>query len=56
LINCTNRLGRPYSQHPLGINIAYLDGSVRFHNQAIAPEAFVSLLTMAGGEVLRDND
>ncbi len=54
LINCTNRLGRPYSLHPGGINIAYLDGSVRFHNEAMSPEAFVSLLTMAGGEVASD--
>lgn len=52
LINCTNRFARPYSPHPGGINVAYLDGSVHYHNEAMNPEVFISLLTMAGGEVI----
>ncbi|TWT35145.1 hypothetical protein KOR34_00320 [Posidoniimonas corsicana] len=50
IINCTNRY-RPFSTHTAGVNIAFLDGSVRFHTEGIDPDAFISLLTMAGGEL-----
>lgn len=51
LVNCSNR-SRVYSFHPQGCNFAYGDGSVQFHSDDLAPQAFVSLLTMRGQEVL----
>ncbi|TWT67002.1 hypothetical protein Pla123a_44310 [Posidoniimonas polymericola] len=53
LINCTNRY-RPFSTHAAGLNIALLDGSVRFHTEEIDPDAFISLITMAAGESAGD--
>jgi prepilin-type N-terminal cleavage/methylation domain-containing protein/prepilin-type processing-associated H-X9-DG protein len=53
IINCDN-ISKPYSFHGGGTNIAYADGSVRFHREDMDPQVFVSLLTMAGGEVLVD--
>ncbi|MEM6328741.1 MAG: DUF1559 domain-containing protein [Planctomycetota bacterium] len=49
IINCTNRY-RPFSQHPGGINASFGDGSVHFVSEQITPQAFVSAVTMAGGE------
>ena len=54
LVNCTNRY-QPYSFHTAGMNVAYADGSVRFVGEEIEAQAFVSLLTLAGGEVVGDN-
>lgn len=54
LINCSNR-SRIYSFHNQGCNIAYADGSVHFHTDDIDPQTFVSLFTIAGGELIQDN-
>lgn len=51
LVNCSNRF-RAYSDHPGGINVAFGDGSVRFLNEDIAPQTFVSLLTKSGKETI----
>jgi prepilin-type processing-associated H-X9-DG protein len=53
IINCDN-VSKPYSFHVGGTNIAYADASVRFHTEDMDPQVFVSLLTMAGREVLVD--
>jgi prepilin-type processing-associated H-X9-DG protein len=50
IINCDN-VSKPYSFHLGGINAAFADASVRFHSETMAPQLFVSLLTMAGREV-----
>ncbi len=51
IINCDN-VSKPYSFHGGGSNIAYADASVRFHTEDIAPQLFVSLLTIAGDEAV----
>jgi prepilin-type processing-associated H-X9-DG protein len=53
LINCDNK-SKPYSFHDGGTNIAYADASVRFHTEDMDPQVFVSLLTMAGREIVLD--
>ncbi len=50
-LNCSNR-SRIYSFHNSGCNIAYADGSVHFHADDIAPQTFVSLFTISGGEII----
>lgn len=50
IVNCTNR-SQPYSFHDRGLNLLYADGAVRFHNQAIDPDVFVSLFTAAAGDI-----
>jgi prepilin-type N-terminal cleavage/methylation domain-containing protein len=52
IINCDN-ISKPYSFHTLGTNVAYADASVRFHRQDMSPQLIVSLLTMAGREIVR---
>jgi len=51
IINCDN-VSKPYSFHLGGINAAFADASVRFHREDLPPQLFVSLLTMAGGEII----
>jgi len=51
IINCDN-ISKPYSFHEGGTNIAYADASVRFHSEAMHPQLFVSLLTIAGREIV----
>ena len=51
LMNCSNR-SRIYSFHEQGGNIAYADGSVHFHTDDIDPQAFVSLFTIRGQEIV----
>jgi prepilin-type N-terminal cleavage/methylation domain-containing protein/prepilin-type processing-associated H-X9-DG protein len=51
IINCDN-ISKPYSFHIGGTNVAYADASVRFHLETIPPQLFVSLLTMAGREII----
>ena len=51
LMNCNN-LNEIYSFHPGGCNFLYGDGAVRFHPEDIDPEVFVSLFTMAAGDVV----
>lgn len=52
IINCNN-VSQPYGFHPGGILISSADGRVDFYAEDIDPNAFVSLVTMAGGEVVR---
>ncbi len=54
IINCDN-VSKPYSFHPGGTNIAYADASVQFHSEAIDPQVFVSLLTLAGSEIVNSD-
>ncbi len=53
LINCGNN-SQPYSFHTRGINVAKADSSVEFLSDGMDAEAFVSLVTMNGGEVIGD--
>jgi prepilin-type N-terminal cleavage/methylation domain-containing protein/prepilin-type processing-associated H-X9-DG protein len=48
--NCSNDAS-PFSFHPGGVNVCMVDGSVRFLSDALQPELFAALCTMAGGEV-----
>lgn len=49
VINCSNN-SQPYSFHRAGVNVVLADGSVRFLDEQIAPDAFVSLVTLAAGD------
>jgi len=40
------------SFHPGGVNLGYLDGSVRFTRDAVNPAAWWAVATIAGGEVV----
>jgi len=40
------------SFHPGGVNVGFLDGSVRFVKDAVAPPAWWAIATRAGGEVV----
>jgi prepilin-type N-terminal cleavage/methylation domain-containing protein/prepilin-type processing-associated H-X9-DG protein len=40
------------SYHPGGVNVAFLDGSVRFVKDSVAPQTWWALGTKAGGEVI----
>jgi prepilin-type N-terminal cleavage/methylation domain-containing protein/prepilin-type processing-associated H-X9-DG protein len=53
IINCDN-ISKPYSFHGGGTNIAFADASVRFYDENIEPQVFVSLLTMAGDELYNE--
>lgn len=50
-VNCCNDQA-VYAFHPGGANAGFGDGSVRFLNETIAPDVFVSVLTRANGEVV----
>ena len=50
LTNCNN-LNEIYSFHPGGCNYVYGDGAVRFHDETINPEVFVSLFTRDAGDI-----
>jgi prepilin-type N-terminal cleavage/methylation domain-containing protein/prepilin-type processing-associated H-X9-DG protein len=52
LFNCDN-MNEIYSFHPNGANFLLGDGSVRFHDDSIHPETFVSLFTRAGGDLVK---
>jgi prepilin-type processing-associated H-X9-DG protein len=40
------------SSHPGGVNVAFLDGSVRFVKDTVAPQTWWAIATKAGGEVV----
>ena len=40
------------SNHPGGVNVALLDGSVRFVKDSVNPQAWWAIATKAGGEVI----
>lgn len=42
------------SQHPRGVNVLLMDGSLRFVQDTIAPPLWRALATRSGGEVVRD--
>ena len=43
------------SNHPGGVNVALIDGSVRFIKNSISPQTWWALATKAGGEVVDAN-
>lgn len=49
VVNCSNN-SQPYSFHRAGLNIVLADGAVRFLDEQIAPDPFVSLVTCAAGD------
>jgi len=51
LINCTNS-DEIYSFHNQGANFVLGDGSVHYFQETMDPEVFVSLYTMAGGDIV----
>jgi prepilin-type processing-associated H-X9-DG protein len=38
--------------HPGGVNVAFLDGSVKFVKNSVNPKTWWALATKAGGEVI----
>jgi prepilin-type processing-associated H-X9-DG protein len=40
------------SLHPGGVNVAFIDGSVRFIKSTVSPQTWWALSTKAGGEVI----
>lgn len=50
MMNCNNN-SQPYAFHPGGANFVLADASVRFVEQSIDPEVFVSMFTMDGGDI-----
>lgn len=50
LINCTNT-SEVYSFHSGVAGVVHADGALHFYQEDMEPEVFVSLYTMAGGEV-----
>lgn len=55
LINCTNT-SEVYSFHSGVAGVVHADGALHFYHEDIEPEVFVSLYTMAGGEVASPAD
>jgi prepilin-type processing-associated H-X9-DG protein len=45
----------PSSAHPGGVNMLYLDDSVRFIKDSIAAQPYYGIATIAGGEVVDVN-
>ena len=50
MMNCNNN-SQPYGFHPAGGHFAFADASVRLVEEGIDPEVFVSLFTLAAGDV-----
>ncbi len=55
LINCTNT-SEVYGFHPQVAVFAHADGSTHFRSDNMDPEVFISLYTMAGGELVSDTE
>ncbi len=55
MMNCEN-YDEIYSFHNGGSNIVFADGSLHFISEYIDPETFVSLYTMAGGDVVSEQE
>jgi len=51
-----NDSGTFSSDHDLGANFVFCDGSVHFIDEAIDPAVFLALCTIDGGEVIDDFD
>lgn len=56
MINCENNGGEVYAFHTDGAYVAFGGGAVHFLNQNIDPETFVSLYTIAGGDVVSEQE
>ena len=54
VINCTNN-NEAYAFHPEGINALFADGRVQFLSENISVQAYASMLTRNGQEVLPDD-
>jgi prepilin-type N-terminal cleavage/methylation domain-containing protein/prepilin-type processing-associated H-X9-DG protein len=52
-INCTNER-QPYSFHTGGVNALFGDGSVRFLQQSIRTNVFMTMVTRSAGEVVAE--
>ena len=46
---------RATSDHPGGVNLATLDGAVRFVNDSVDPATWRALATLAGGDIVSDD-
>lgn len=53
-INCNNSQG-VYAFHPGGANAVFVDGSVRFISQSVAPDPCLAAVTINGGEIPTDD-
>jgi prepilin-type processing-associated H-X9-DG protein len=40
------------SNHPGGVNVLFMDGSVRFVKNSVGPQAWYAIATPDGGEVV----
>jgi prepilin-type processing-associated H-X9-DG protein len=40
------------SYHPGGVNVGFLDGSVKFVKDSVSPQTWWGIATKAGGEVI----
>jgi len=54
VINCRNETDL-YSFHTGGVNVLFCDGSVKFMKDNVTPGTLVTLITLAGGEVVDSN-
>ena len=52
----TREVNPPSSYHPGGVNVAFLDGSVRFIKETINRTTWRAMGTRAGGEVVSASD
>jgi len=43
--------GQVYSFHPGGVNVLFVDGSVRFVRESITFQTFAAIVTRSAGEV-----
>jgi prepilin-type processing-associated H-X9-DG protein len=55
VMNCTNN-NEAYSFHPGGVNMVFVDGSVKFVAETIQITTFAALITRSGSEILSAAD